>query len=107
MDRIQDYNQRKAYVEIALANMLKAKYGFDFIKYVRAYRTDEEFIRIGDLRGCTVTFNVTASPLSEIMEVVCDYVSGMTDTYAIQTFEKLFVPIGRFTGQPGVQLQEL
>ena len=74
MDRIQDYNQRKAYVEIALANMLKAKYGFDFIKYVRAYRTDEEFIRIGDLRGCTVTFNVTASPLSEIMEVVCDYV---------------------------------
>ena len=74
MDRIQDYNQRKAYVELALASMLKAKRGFDFIKYVKAYRTDEEFIRIGDLRGCTVTFNVTASPLSEIMEVVCDYV---------------------------------
>lgn len=84
MDRIQDYNQRKAYVEIALANMLKAKYGFDFIKYVRAYRTDEEFIRIGDLRGCTVTFNVTASPLSEIMEVVCDYVvSGPLGKIAI------------------------
>jgi len=74
MDRIQDYNQRKAYVELSLASMLKAKRGFDFIKYVKAYRTDEEFIRIGDLRGCTVTFNVTASPLSEIMEVVCDYV---------------------------------
>ncbi len=74
MDRIRDYNQRKAYVELSLASMLKAKRGFDFIKYVKAYRTDEEFIRIGDLRGCTVTFNVTASPLSEIMEVVCDYV---------------------------------
>lgn len=74
MDRIRDYNQRKAYVEIALANMLKAKRGFDFIKYVQAFRTEEEFIRIGDLRGCTVTFNVTASPISEIMEIVCDYV---------------------------------
>lgn len=84
MDRIQDYNQRKAYIELALANMLKAKRGFDFIKYARAYRTDEEFIRIGDLRGCTVTFNITASPLSEIMEVVCDYVvSGPLGKIAI------------------------
>lgn len=84
MDRIQDYNHRKAYVEIALANMLKAKYGFDFIKYARTYKTEEEFIRIGDLRGCTVTFNVTASPLSEIMEVVCDYVvSGPLGKIAI------------------------
>ena len=66
MDRIQEYNHRKAYVELALANMLKAKRGFDFIKYVKAFRTEEEFIRIGDLRGCTVTFNVTASPLSSI-----------------------------------------
>lgn len=74
MDRIQDYNHRKAYVELALANMLKAKRGFDYIKYRKVQRTDEEFIRIGDLRGCTVTFNVTASPLSEIMEIVCDYV---------------------------------
>ncbi|MBQ6360088.1 MAG: deoxyguanosinetriphosphate triphosphohydrolase [Lachnospiraceae bacterium] len=26
--------------------------------------------------------------------VVCDYVSGMTDTFAIDTFRKLFVPVG-------------
>ena len=25
---------------------------------------------------------------------VCDYVSGMTDTFAIDTFRKLFVPVG-------------
>ena len=84
MDRIQEYNHRKAYVELALANMLKAKRGFDFIKYVKAFRTEEEFIRIGDLRGCTVTFNVTASPLSEIMELVCDFVvSGPLGKIAI------------------------
>lgn len=84
MDRIQDYNRRKTYVEIALANMLKAQRGFDFIKYRKVYKTEEEFIRIGDLRGCTVTFNVTASPLSEIMELVCDYVvSGPSGKIAI------------------------
>lgn len=26
--------------------------------------------------------------------VVCDYISGMTDTYAIEKFEELFVPVG-------------
>ena len=25
---------------------------------------------------------------------VCDYISGMTDNYAIEKFEELFVPIG-------------
>ena len=25
---------------------------------------------------------------------VCDYISGMTDTYAIEKFEELFVPKG-------------
>lgn len=74
MDRIRDYNQRKAYVEIALGNMLKAQRGFDFIKFVRAFRTEEDYIRIGDLRGCTVTFDVTAAPLEGIMEIVCDFV---------------------------------
>ena len=26
--------------------------------------------------------------------VVCDYISGMTDNYAIEKFEELFIPIG-------------
>ena len=95
MDRIQDYNQRKAYVEITLKNMLKAQRGFDFIKYVRAFRTEDEYIRIGDLRGCTVTFDVTAEPLEGIMKIVCDYaVSGPLGKVAIDHIvvdnEKLF-----------------
>lgn len=84
MDKIQDYNHRKAYVEITLGNMLEAQRGFDFIKFVKAYRTEEEYIRIGDLRGCTVTFDVTAEPLEEIMRIVCDYVvSGPLGKVAI------------------------
>lgn len=74
MDRIRDYNQRKAYVEITLGNMLKARRDFDFIKFARAFRTEEDYIRIGDLRGCTVTFDVTAAPVGGIMEIVCDFV---------------------------------
>lgn len=74
MDKIQDYNKRKAYIEITLSGMLKALRGFDFIKYVKAYRTEEEYIRIGDLRGCTVTFDITAAPLEEVMRLVCDFV---------------------------------
>lgn len=84
MDRIRDYNQRKAYIELALANMLKAKPDFDFIKYVRAFRTEDEYIRIGDLRGCTVTFDITAEPLEGVMRLVCDYVvSGPLGKIAI------------------------
>lgn len=84
MDRIQNYNQRKAYVELALCNMLRAKHDFDFIKYARAYRTEEEYIRIGDLRGCTVTFDITAASLEDVMKLVCDYVvSGPLGKVAI------------------------
>lgn len=74
MDKIQDYNRRKAYIELTLSSMLRAQRGFDFIKYVKAYRTEEEYIRIGDLRGCTVTFDITAAPLEEVMRLVCDFV---------------------------------
>ena len=95
MDKIQDYNQRKAYVELALGNMLTAQRGFDFIKYRKVFRTEEEYIRIGDLRGCTVAFDVTAEPLDEIMRLVCDYVvSGPLGKIAINHIvadnEKLF-----------------
>lgn len=84
MDKIQDYNRRKAYIELTLSSMLSAQRGFDFIKYVKAYRTEEEYIRIGDLRGYTVTFDITAAPIEEVMRLVCDYVvSGPLGKVAI------------------------
>ena len=29
-----------------------------------------------------------------VERVVCDYISGMTDQYAIHTFEEIFIPQG-------------
>lgn len=85
MNRIQDYNRRKAFVELTLGSMLQHKTGFDFIKYRQVYKTEEQFVRIGDLRGCTVTFDVTALTLEQIMKLVCDYiVYGPTGKVAIQ-----------------------
>lgn len=103
MDRIRDYNQRKAYVELVLCNMLKAQRGFDFIKFVRVHRTEEDYIRIGDLRGCTVTFDVTAAPLEEVMRIVCDYVvsgplGNVAKRHIVVDNEKLFSIASLFKG---------
>ena len=85
MDRIRDYNQRKAYVEIALGNMLKAQRGFDFIRFVRAFRTEEDYIRIGDLRGCTVTFDVNGGDELDPNSVSGEYDSSITLPAATKT----------------------
>lgn len=74
MDKLQDYKKRKEYIEATLGTMLGAKRDFDFIKYAKAYRTEDEYIRIGDLRGCTVTFDITGATLETVMQLVCDYV---------------------------------
>jgi hypothetical protein len=84
MNRTQDFNERKTYVEIVLDAMLLAKRDYDFIKYAKSYGTESEYIRLGDLRGCTVTFNITGMSLENIMTMVCDYVvEGPTGTIAI------------------------
>ena len=70
----QNYAQKRAYVEVILANLMRVKKGFHYIKYARAALTDVEYIRIGDLRGTAVTLNVTALGLEDIMMVVCDYI---------------------------------
>jgi len=31
---------------------------------------------------------------NSVERIVCDYISGMTDNYAIETFQRLFVPLG-------------
>lgn len=80
----QNYAQKKAYIEVLLAGVMRAKKGFDYIKYARTQLTDEEYVRIGDLRGNAVTIDVTAFNLSEIMMVICDYiVSGPTGRYVL------------------------
>ena len=70
----QNYAQKKAYIEVLLAGVMRVKRGFHYIKYARAHNTEVEYIRIGDIRGFAVTLNVTALELEDIMMVVCDYI---------------------------------
>ena len=70
----QNYAQKRAYVEVLLSGVMRAKKGFHYIKYARATKTETEYIRIGDIRGMAITLNVTAMDLEDIMMVVCDYI---------------------------------
>lgn len=80
----QNYAQKKAYIEVLLAGVMRAKKGFDYIKYARTGLTDEEYIRIGDLRGNAVTIDVTTFGIEDIMMVICDYiVTGPTGKYVL------------------------
>lgn len=80
----QNYAQKKAYIEVLLSGVMRAKKGFDYIKYARTGLTDEEYIRIGDLKGNAVTLDVTAFSLEDIMMVVCDYiVNSPTGRYVL------------------------
>lgn len=80
----QNYAQKKAYIEVLLSGVMRAKKGFDYIKYARTGLTDEEYIRIGDLRGNAVTIDVTTFDIEDIMMVICDYiVTGPTGKYVL------------------------
>ena len=84
MSRGQDFANKRAYIDVTAAEMLRPKKGFDYIKYAKIHSTDEEMIRIGDLRGNAVTLNVTGESLETIMMIVCDYVvNGPTGRFVI------------------------
>lgn len=74
MDKMKSYRDRKNYIEAVLGSMLGVKRDFDFIKYAKAYGTEGEYMRLGDLRGCTVTFDITGASAEDVMTIVCDYV---------------------------------
>ena len=75
----QNYAQKRAYVEVLLAGVMRVMKGFDYIKYAREFQTEAEFIRIGDLAGRAMTLDVTAYSLAEIMLAVCDYIVNGPD----------------------------
>ena len=80
----QNYAEKKAYIEVLFNAIMRAKKGFDYIKYARTGMINEEFIRIGDLRGNAVTIDVTALGIEDIMMVVCDYiVNGPTGNHVL------------------------
>jgi len=67
MSKTQEYELRRTYIEKVLGTALKAKKGFESIKYAREIATDAEYIRICDVRGEAVTLNITGKGLEEVM----------------------------------------
>lgn len=67
MSRAKEYELRKMYIEKVLGTTLKARRGFQGIRYGREPLTDAEYIRISDIRGTTITLNITGRSLEQIM----------------------------------------
>lgn len=63
----QIYASRKDFVENGIGNMMQAKQDFGNIKYARSSVTDAEYIRITDIAGKAVTFDITGDSLEKIL----------------------------------------
>lgn len=68
MTRGQAFRERKYFVEFTIAEILKHKADFDYIKYAHTGLTDCEYIRIGDVQGRAITLDITARSLEGIVE---------------------------------------
>lgn len=66
-NRTKELEARRFYVESVLGAALEAKTGFESIKYACERPIDSEYVRISDLRGTSVTIDVTGEPLEKIM----------------------------------------
>lgn len=66
-NRTKEMEARKFYIESVLGAALEAKTGFESIKYAAERPIDQEYIRISDLRGGSITIDITGEPLEKIM----------------------------------------
>ena len=71
MNRNKEIRAREYYVNEILYNAMRPKKGFDNIKYARDSITDQEYVKISDIRGAAVTLNITAYTLEDILTDVC------------------------------------
>lgn len=70
MTREKEREIRKIYIERVLKLTLKPKKGFESIQYAVQRKTDAEYIRIKDIRGTSMTLNITGESLEDIMHSV-------------------------------------
>ena len=85
----QKYASRKSFIEGNIASILSAKQDFDSIKYARSAITDAEYIRIADITGRAVTFNITGNSLEDIVNDVARII--------LMDSEKVHAPSGVVT----------
>ena len=63
----QIYASRKDFIEKGLGSLMKAKQDFQDIRYARSQTTNREYIRITDVAGKAITFDVTEDTLEKIL----------------------------------------
>ena len=68
MNRGQELQNRRRFVEDGIGAVMAVKPDFEFIKYASRSIDDREFMRIGDVMGRAVTLDITAKSLEEIFE---------------------------------------
>lgn len=71
MNRNKEIRAREYYVNEVLFNAMRPKKAFGGIKYARDPITDQEYVKISDIRGAAVTLNITAYTLEDILTDVC------------------------------------
>lgn len=67
MTKADEIRKRQLYIDEVMRRTLQPRKGFDGIKYARIPSTDQEYIRISDVRGTAVTMDITAESLEDIM----------------------------------------
>ena len=90
------YEEKKRYVEVTLADMLKPIHAFGSIRYARDVRSGEEYVKVTEANGYPWFICVTGNSLSAIGQEVCTMVghgvpTGLVRGKAAQTaINKMF-----------------
>ena len=83
MNNGQNYALRRRFIEHNIANVIGVKQDFLSIRYARSAVTDAEYIRIVDITGRAVTFNITGNSLEEIVNDIARIIlMGVEDVHA-------------------------
>lgn len=89
MNRGQEYENRKNYIEKLICGVMAAKKDFESIQYARSGVTDREFVRVRDIFGKAVTIEITGETLEKVLSDICRII--------LTGEEKVSVPAGIIT----------
>lgn len=67
MNRGQVYASRKNFIEKGVGELMAAKKDFESIQYARSTVTDQEYVRVRDIFGKSVTIEITGEDLESIL----------------------------------------
>ncbi len=84
MNNGQNYALRRRFIEHNIANVIGVKQDFLSIRYARSAVTDAEYVRVTDITGRAVTFNITGNSLEDIVNDMARIIlMGVEDVHAL------------------------